>query len=165
MNATTRTRRRIIGAALAGVLAIGILGASSTANAATGPVQAGLTLTPGTATVSQVYMAYNGDSASIFALGASNSPSVTTLFAHGNFDTVNGTVMWNPNTSTRTLPASLYYAAKPGWWPAGAAWPWIGPDVTPKVGTLQAQATSKTFNYKTSNNPSCTPNVGSYSCP
>jgi hypothetical protein len=110
-------------------------------------------------------MAYSDGTPSIFALGASTSPSVTTLVVHGNFDTVNGTVMWNPDIATRTLPASLYYAEKPGWWPAGAAWPWTGPDVTPRVGTLGAQATSKAFDYKTSNNPTCTPNVGNYSCP
>ena len=51
---TMHTRRRIVGAALAGAMAVGMLGASVTANAATGPVQAGLTLTPSTATVSQV---------------------------------------------------------------------------------------------------------------
>src|SRR5664279_3394032 len=51
---TTRTRRRIIAAALSGALAVGVLGTSVTATAATGPVQAGLTLTPSTAAVSQV---------------------------------------------------------------------------------------------------------------
>ena len=51
----TRTRRRIvIAAALTGALAVGILGTGVMANAATGPVQAGLSLTPSTATVSQV---------------------------------------------------------------------------------------------------------------
>lgn len=29
-----------------------------------------------------------------------------------------------------TLPASLYYASTPSWWPSGKAWPPIGPDIT-----------------------------------
>ena len=133
----------------------------STTNAALG-----VPVSLGTANVSKVYMAYGDNGTpSIFGLGPKADVSVTTLWWHGNFDTVNGKVMWNPSIASQALPASLYYAAKPAWWPAGAAWPWTGPDVTPMVGTLQAQATSAAFNYKTSNNPSCTPDVGNYSCP
>src|SRR5207245_7630948 len=29
-----------------------------------------------------------------------------------------------------TLPASLYLASRPNWWPAAKPWPSIGPDVT-----------------------------------
>jgi hypothetical protein len=119
----------------------------------------------GTANVSEVYMAYEDGRPSIFALGAESDVSVTTLWWHGNFDTVNGETRWNPDISMRTLPPSLYYGSRPGWWPAGAAWPWTGPDVVPMVGTLQAQVTSSAFDYNTSNNPSCTPDVGNYSCP
>jgi hypothetical protein len=132
----------------------------STTNAALG-----VPTSLGTATVSAVYMGYNEDAPCIFALGSSSGPSATTLFWHGNFDTVNGAVTWNPSISTRTLPASLYYAAKPGWWPTGTAWPWTGPDLTPKVGKLPAQATASAFDYKTSNNPTCKANVSAYSCP
>ena len=39
--------------------------------------------------------------------------------------------------------------ARPGWWPSGSAWPWVGPDLTPKVGSLPAQARSAAFNYYT----------------
>ncbi|MBN1611619.1 MAG: hypothetical protein JW940_33600 [Polyangiaceae bacterium] len=63
------------------------------------------------------------------------------------------------------MPTSLYYESKPRWWPAGAVWPWTGPDRTPMVGTLPAQAVAAAFDYATSNNPTCTPNVGAYSCP
>jgi len=133
----------------------------STTNAALG-----VPVSLGTANVSKVYMAYDDNGTpSIFGLGPKTDVSVTTLSWHGNLDTVNGKVMWNPTIATQALPASLYYAAKPAWWPAGSAWPWTGPDVTPMVGTLPAQATSAAFNYKTSNNPSCTPNLGNYSCP
>ena len=120
----------------------------------------------GTADVSKVYMAYDDNSSpSIFSLGAKNDVSVTTLRTHGNFDTVNGKTMWDSRITTQTLPASLYYKSKPGWWPSELAWPWVGPDVTPMVGTLQAQLTASAFNYKTSNNPNCTPDLGNYSCP
>lgn len=73
--------------------------------------------------------------------------------------------MNDPDVSAATLPASLCYASRPGWWPNGAAWPWTGSDLTPMVGTLKAQATARAFDYDTSNNPSCTPNLGNYSCP
>lgn len=53
MFTTTHTRRRFTGAILAGALVIGVLSSSLTADAAAGPVKAGLTLTPSTATVSQ----------------------------------------------------------------------------------------------------------------
>jgi hypothetical protein len=120
----------------------------------------------GTATESEVYMAYEDNgTASIFALGARSSPSVTTLWSHANFDTVNGKVTYAPDIATRDLPASLYYASRPRWWLQGAAWPWTGPDRTPMVGTLPAQAVAAAFDYDTSNNPTCTPNVGAYSCP
>lgn len=35
----------------------------------------------------------------------------------------------NPVPATQTLPASFYLSSRPGWWPAGKAWPAIGPDV------------------------------------
>jgi hypothetical protein len=134
----------------------------STANASLGvPVSLGTTKD-----VSQVYMAYGDNSKPcIFCLGAKTDMSATTLWSHGNFDTVNGKVMWSTSIATQVLPASLYYQSKPAWWPAGTAWPWVGPDLTPMVGTLQAQATSAAFNYNTSNNPSCKPDVGNYRCP
>jgi len=133
----------------------------STSNAALG-----VPVSLGTADLSKVYMAYADNSKPcIFCLGAKNDVSATTLWWHGNFDTVNGKVMSNPNIATQTLPASLYYQAKPGWWPSGTAWPWAGPDLSPMVGTLPAQATSAAFDYNTSNDPSCKANVSAYSCP
>ena len=133
----------------------------STTNAALG-----VPISLGTASVSAVYMAYNDNGTpSIFSLGAKTDVSVTTLWWQGNFDTVNAKTMWNTSVPTQTLPPSLYYTSKPAWWPAGAAWPWVGPDITPMVGTLQAQVTASAFNYNTGNDPSCTPNLANYSCP
>ena len=120
----------------------------------------------GTANVSQVYMAYSDNGTpSILSLGSKTGPSVTTLWVHGNFDTVNGKTMWSSSISTQTLPASLYRTSKPAWWTAGVAWPWVGPDLATMVGTLPAQTAASGFNYKTNNDPNCTPNVGNYSCP
>ena len=132
----------------------------STTNAALG-----VPTSLGTANESQTYMSYGDGSAAILSLGSKTGTAATTLWQTGNFDTVNGTVMWNTQITQQQLPASLYYTSRPAWWPAGMAWPWTGPDVSPLVGTLPAQATANSFNYKTSNDPNCTANVGNYSCP
>ncbi len=95
----------------------------------------------------------------------------TSLWLHGNFDTVNRKTMWNASpltanlpASAQALPASLYYAARPGWWPAGTPWPWVGPDQSPKVGSLPAEQRSKAFDYYTSADGTCTLDCGSYCC-
>jgi hypothetical protein len=62
------------------------------------------------------------------------------------------------------LPASLYYAKKPGWWPNGTAWPWVGPDVAPMVGSLPAKTRSSAFDYYSAADATCTLNCGSYCC-
>jgi len=119
----------------------------------------------GTANVTVGYMVYDG-MPSIFRLSNSTDISVTSLWWHGNFDTSNGKVMWNPTISTHDLPASLYYATKPAWWPSDKLWPWTGPDLTPMVGTLPAQAYGSAFNYNNTNdNPKCSkPDGNSYNC-
>jgi len=147
----------------AGVHHLSVVGnvLGSTTNAALG-----VPVSLGTADVSMVYLAYaDNDKPCILCVGAKTDVSATTLWWHGNFDTVNGKVMWNPAIATQTLPASLYYKAKPAWWPSASPWPWTGPDLTPMVGSLPAQITAAAFNYNTSNNPSCKANVDNYSCP
>jgi hypothetical protein len=145
----------------------------STASASLGlPADLGTTSTgQGTpAATSQVYTSASGSSPAIFLVDQTNV-AWTSLWLTGNLDTVNKKVMWNASaltanlpTSTQTLPASLYYAAKPGWWPAGTAWPWVGPDLTPKVGALPAKTRSSAFNYYESADASCTLNCGNYCC-
>ena len=77
------------------------------------------------------------------AIGSGASDiAFTSLFRHGNFDTVNNGVIWDPATSSHALPNSLYLGAKPGWWPAATPWPWAGPDLSPMVGTLPAKQRS-----------------------
>jgi hypothetical protein len=100
----------------------------------------------GTAGVSTTYDGFNINLVSIFQLGANGSGATdvatTTLYRHGNFDTVNNATVWDPAKTDRTLPASLYLQARPGWWPAGTPWPWTGPDLSPMIGTLPAKARS-----------------------
>lgn len=145
----------------------------STSNASLGlPADLGTTTTSqgGPAATSQVYTSADGSALSIYLVDQT-TVAWTSLWLHGNFDTVNQKVMWNASSltaslpgSTQTLPASLYYAKKPGWWPSGTPWPWVGPDLGPKVGTLPAQARSAAFNYYTSADASCTLNCGNYCC-
>lgn len=61
-----------------------------------------------------------------------------TLLRHGNFDYANNKVLWDPAIAERKLPPSLYLKAKPAWW-GNSAWPPIGADLTPMVGTIPAQ--------------------------
>lgn len=100
----------------------------------------------GTAGVSTTYDGYDINLLNVFQLGANGSGAsdvaATSLYRHGNFDTVHDATVWNPASSSRTLPPSLYLSAKPGWWPAGTPWPWAGPDLSPMVGTLPAKARS-----------------------
>ncbi len=95
----------------------------------------------------------------------------SSLWLTGNFDTVNKATMWNASpltaslpASTRSLPSSLYYSARPAWWPAAQAWPWVGPELTPKVNSLPAQQTSATFNYSTTADASCNLNCSASCC-
>jgi hypothetical protein len=102
----------------------------------------------GTAPVSSAFVATGSDTPSILEVGAGtgglgmNDVAFKSLWLHGNFDTVNGAVQWNPSIQTHALPASLYLKAKPAWWPAGSPWPWAGPDLTPMVGKLPAKVRS-----------------------
>jgi hypothetical protein len=100
----------------------------------------------GTVGVSRVYDGYDAGTYSIYQLGAGGSGATdiaaTSLYRHGNFDVVSNQTLWSSTSSSRTLPASLYHSAKPGWWPAGSPWPWAGPDLAPMVGVLPAKARS-----------------------
>jgi hypothetical protein len=118
----------------------------------------------------QVYTSADGSQLSIFLIDQTAVPW-TSLWLDGNFDTVNKKVMWNASpltknlpASTQQLPSSLYYAAKPRWWPAGQAWPWVGPDISPKVGSLPAEQRSKAFNYMTASDAACTLVCANYCC-
>jgi len=105
----------------------------STSNAALGlPADLGTTSTGAGAApaTTRAYTSADGSTPAIFLIDTTAVP-YTSLCLHGNFDTVNEKVMWNASTltanlppSTQSLPASLYYRKKPGWWPSAMPWPW-----------------------------------------
>jgi hypothetical protein len=124
----------------------------------------------GAPATSQVYTSANGSQLAIFLVDQA-TVSWTSLWLHGNFDTVNRKVMWNASVmtaslplSTQDLPPSLYYAKRPGWWPASQPWPWVGPDHSPRAGSLPAKTLSNAFDYYTDADPSCTMNCSNYCC-
>ena len=100
----------------------------------------------GSSGVSHAYEAFEkSDEKAIYRFDEGSGSSdvvVTSLYRHGNHDFVNGTTLWSPANTLHTLPPSLYYPQKPRWWPAGSAWPWAGPDLSPMTGTLPAKARS-----------------------
>jgi hypothetical protein len=60
------------------------------------------------------------------------------------------------------LPASFIYASAPSWWPAGKAWPFIGPDVTTgNVGQCYG-GTASTMEVTTSQSSQCTAGGGTF---
>jgi len=66
----------------------------------------------------------------------------STLMRWGNYDYYNDATRWESSEiptgvdvpANQILPNSYYYSAMPSWWPAGVAWPPIGPDVTGGTG-------------------------------
>jgi len=125
----------------------------------------------GPATTSQVYIPSDG--ADGLAILTTDQTDVvwTSMWLTGNFDTVNKAPKWNASpmtaslsTSTQSLPASLYLSARPAWWPPGNPWPWVGPDLSPKVSTLPAEQLSSAFNYYSTSDPSCSLNCGNQCC-
>jgi hypothetical protein len=97
----------------------------------------------GTDGASTTYDAYDSGPVSIYELGDNGAGATdiaaTSLFRTGNYDYVNRATTWDPTTSSHVLPDSLYTCSRPRWWPAGTAWPWVGPDRDPMIGTLPAK--------------------------
>jgi hypothetical protein len=98
----------------------------------------------GTGTLSSMLVTTSSGTPGIFYFGPGGKGEVayTTLIAHGNYDTVSAAVVWDSKIATHTLPASLYLAARPAWWPAATPWPWAGADLNPRVGALPAKMRS-----------------------
>jgi hypothetical protein len=143
----------------------------STGNMAMGlPADLGTTGTGPSAPATSGVYASTSTGPAIF-VADQTSAAWQTIWLHGNYDSVNAKVMWNASASTqnlpmstRALPASFYYAQRPGWWPAGSPWPWVTPDLATKVNTLPAQARSAAFDYYTTGDKSCTLDCGTYCC-
>lgn len=63
-----------------------------------------------------------------------------TAFLHGNYDFVSSNLVWNAGTADHALPASLYLAGQPGWWPAtGSPWPPIDPATPTLISAVPAK--------------------------
>jgi hypothetical protein len=115
-----------------------------------------------TSILSNLFVDYTGKSnaAKIFTIGDSGAITgrgqsdvvVTSLWAHGNYDTINAKVVWNNGAfggtsgvnTVRVFANSLYLKQKPTWWPTTSRWPWVGPDVPVNadglpIATLPAQ--------------------------
>jgi Pectate lyase superfamily protein len=60
-----------------------------------------------------------------------------TAYVEGNFSIKSETARWL--SGPVSLPASLYYRAKPTWWPSSLTFPAIGPDCSPVNGPIPAQ--------------------------
>jgi hypothetical protein len=68
-----------------------------------------------------------------------DSQSRSTAILHGNYDyTTAGVAAWDGG-SDHALASSFYYSSKPAFF-GKCAWPAIGPDLNPLVGTLPAKA-------------------------
>ena len=81
----------------------------------------------------------------IYQLGGAGDVSATTLYRHGNYDVVNADTVWDPDVTSRGLPPSLYRTRIPGWWPSGVGWPWVGPELMPRIGELPAKTRAATL--------------------
>jgi len=143
----------------------------STADASLGlPADLGTTGTSATSKATTKSFFATGGAPSITNIDKT-SVTWTTLWMTGNYDTYNKSVQWNASpmtanlpASTHELPASLYYSARPTWWPASQAWPWTGPDLTLMVGALPAKQKSSAFSYASAANPACTLDSANQCC-
>jgi hypothetical protein len=85
-----------------------------------------------------VRMAYELDTAG-GNLGSSDGQTKATMIRHGNWDSVNRMVTWDPSNADRSVSASYYLSGKPAFF-GSCGWPSIGPDVTAFTTTLPAQS-------------------------
>jgi len=63
-------------------------------------------------------------------------------YRNGNWDNLSGAVLWDPGTTRRDLPSSLYLTAKPAFF-GDLAWPWLDPlgaTAAERIKVLPAQA-------------------------
>lgn len=73
------------------------------------------------------------------AQGFDDGTALAHLYRHGNWDNVTKTVIWDPHNPNHVLPPSLYLTKKPAFF-GDNPWPWVGPDLNPRVGILPAKA-------------------------
>jgi len=119
---------------------------------------------------SQVYISANGSGPAIFLVDQT-TVAWSSIWLTGNFDTVNKKVMWNASAltaslsaSTQSLPASLYYVAKPAWWPTGNPWPWVGSDLSPRWARFLRERARPHSTITMAGDASCILNCGNSCC-
>ncbi len=61
-----------------------------------------------------------------------------TMLRHGNWDSVNQTVLWDPGIADHNIPISYYMSSKPAFF-GRCDWPWNGADLSPMTKTLPAK--------------------------
>jgi hypothetical protein len=83
----------------------------------------------------------------------------STILLHGNYDYVTDSTVWDPTIANHALPASLYLTSKPAWF-GNLAWPPIGPDLSPMVSMIPAQARYMGVNYTSGGNGLPSPPTG-----
>jgi hypothetical protein len=77
-------------------------------------------------------------------------PTVPHYFRHGNWDTVNKTIVdWQPGFS-HTMPNALFTDTTPSWWPSGYTYPWVNAQASNPSGVIASGPTTT----------NCTTNVG-----
>ncbi|MCK5641356.1 MAG: hypothetical protein KAJ19_11180, partial [Gammaproteobacteria bacterium] len=88
----------------------------------------------------------SGSAPAIYRLGYDSpwgsyvdSQVIATMLRHGNWDSVNNGVVWDPGISDHNIPASFYLSSIPEWWCSETPWPPIGPDVAGYTNDIPAK--------------------------
>lgn len=76
---------------------------------------------------------------SYYTAGSPDPNVRATLIRHGNYDYYYKDVVWDNGIASRTIPDSLFYSSKPGFF-GSLQWPPIGPDVSGLVTDIPAKA-------------------------
>jgi hypothetical protein len=75
---------------------------------------------------------------SSFGLRGNDSNVAATVLRHGNWDSVNNSVLWDATILDHQIPTSYYLTSKPSFF-GSCTWPPIGSDLMPMDGTIPAK--------------------------
>lgn len=75
----------------------------------------------------------------LYTGGVTDTRTESTATYHGNINGMNDEVYWHPDNADHELPDSIWPAIKPSWW-GNCDWPPIGPNKTPYVSIIPAEA-------------------------
>ena len=68
-----------------------------------------------------------------------DATAVSSAIRHGNFDKVTSSIHWEASIADHGLPSSYFRATRPAYWGTAQAWPSIGSDLTPSIGSNPAE--------------------------